>query len=79
LLGSIHLEMKRFDLAEKNLKKAARLEKCEPEVLIKLATALVLRGKKKEAAQVLRRVLAIEGLEPPFKELAAKLTGQLAG
>lgn len=78
-LGTVHLEMKRFDLAVINLKKASDLKKGEPEILIKLATACSLNGQKKEALGALKELLAIPSLDPPFKELAGKLMERVSG
>ena len=73
LLGTIHLELKRFDLAVTNLKKGNDMKKGEPEILTKLATAYALDGKKKEAEAILKELLSIPSIDPPFRELAQRL------
>ncbi len=79
LLGTIHLEMRRLDLARSNLTKALQIEPEDPEALSKLATVKIMVNRPTEATQLLRKMLSLPTLARPFRELAERMLERVRG
>lgn len=77
LLGTIHLERQRLDLARRNLVRALELEPDHPEALGKLATLAVMEGRRSEAGDLFERLLARPDLAPGLREVAERTLRRL--
>ena len=79
LLGTIHLELRRMDLAKVNLQKALQLEPEDPEALSKLATVKIMVNRPRDAAKLLQKMLSLPSLARPFRELAERMLERVRG
>lgn len=77
LLGSLHLEARRLDLAKGNLEKGLAMDPSHPVLASRLAMTCFLRGETDEAARLFERLLASPGTPPAIVSMARRTLARM--
>jgi len=72
LLGTIHLETRRLDLALKNLESAHSLSVSDPVILSKLAAVHMLARRPRKAERLFMRILELADVDDALRNVAER-------
>ena len=77
LLGTLHLEGRRLDLAKKNLERGLAIEPAHPVLRSRLAMTCFLRGDTDEATELFEALLAAPSTPPAIVTMARRTLARM--